>query len=120
MNNKTRKAIEAHIEKIITEFKFSQRKEKYPTECPCYINDKPCHDLDETEFNCFLCFCPEYDNSTSEGGCKSPERGNGEWFNHESHETGRIWDCSNCSYPNQEETVREYLRGVFGLVNKED
>lgn len=145
MNEITRKCIEKHveriaesfrtnnhdIEKIIEEFRFSTQKRKNPDACPCY-SDGPCHDMDG-KLNCFFCFCPKYDNSAPEGGCKLPETGEGKWFYHPDLPTGRIWDCSKCKYPNREETVREslanlnltapdreevvrkYLKAIFGL-----
>jgi len=115
MNEKTRRAIETHIERIIKEFRFENQRADNLEKCPCYAQNKPCHNIPLEEFNCLLCFCPEYNTSNSEGGCKIPEKGKGEWFYHPSHQTGRIWDCSNCGYPNREEIVREYLKAIFSL-----
>lgn len=117
MNDKTRKAIESHIEKIIEDYRFFHRQAESPNECVCYMQNKPCHTLSSKEFNCFLCYCPEYDTSKPEGGCKI-QRKEGKWFDNPNVPTGKIWDCSNCDYPNKENTVRNYLKNLFGLVDK--
>ncbi|MBR9701745.1 hypothetical protein GOV13_02380 [Candidatus Pacearchaeota archaeon] len=110
MPNKTKQAILSHINKIISEFKFSNRKLKHPKECPCYLENKPCHNVGG-ELNCFLCYCPEYDNSKEEGGCKINSK-KGKWH---VHENGKIWDCSDCDHPHKEETVRKHLKELFGI-----
>ncbi len=111
MNLKTKQAINAYINKIIQEFNFNNRKLNYKETCPCYAEDKPCHDIDGKDINCFLCYCPEYDNSKNEGDCKinSPK---GKWF---IHAEGKIWDCSDCDYPHKEEVVRKHLKKLFGV-----
>jgi dUTP pyrophosphatase len=102
-----------HIQKIIKEFNFLNRKNKHPNECPCY-KDKPCHNL--PELNCFLCYCPEY-KSKIEGGCKI-NNPNGKWLFNEKLPKGKIWDCSNCDYPHREEIVEKYLKSIFLSKNK--
>ena len=114
MNLKTKEAIEKHIEKIIQQFVYSKRKLKNPKDCPCYLQNKPCHNISENKLNCFLCFCPEYDSSIPEGGCKMRSE-KGQWFFNESLPKGKIWDCSNCDNPHNEETVRKHLRNLFGV-----
>jgi len=113
MNSKTEQAINEHLSKIISEFRFSNRKLKHSKECPCYKQNKPCHNTDG-ELNCFLCYCPEYDNSKTEGGCKinSP---NGKWHFNEKLPKGKIWDCSDCEIPHKEEVVKKHLKGLFGI-----
>ena len=111
MNEKTRESIQAHVERIIQEFRFNKRRITHQDECPCY-KSTPCYDIEE--LNCFLCYCPEYNTESIEGGCKISSK-EGKWFYHPSHPTGRIWDCTNCSYPNKEKTVRVYLEKLFGL-----
>lgn len=131
MNEYTKKCIESHVERVINEmikefnlcdidgsieriikkFNFSKRSKEHPEECPCYTTE-PCHDMDEEELNCFLCYCPEYDKSKPEGGCKlnNPE-GKGFFFGRPGNKISEeIWDCSNCTYPNREETVEKYLQ----------
>jgi Zn-finger protein len=117
MNDLTRRCIAVHVERILAEFSFEHRAREHPEECPCYVLGKPCHDdIPISDFNCFLCYCPEYDNSISEGGCKlgNPEA-KGKPFEHPSHPTGRIWDCSDCIYHHRSENVRKYLKRLFGL-----
>jgi len=121
MNEQTRRFIEAHIgriidrgifdERLIAEFRFDKRRTEYPDECPCYQQNKPCHN--GTEVNCLLCYCHKYENSTPEGGCGLPEEGTGEWYYHPNLPAGRIWDCSKCNYPNKEEIVVKCLEGFF-------
>lgn len=117
MNDLTKKSIEAHVDSILAEFSFVHRSREHPLECPCLAMEKPCHNnIDPKDFNCFLCYCPEYDNLVPEGGCRAgnPE-GKGKFFDHPSHPTGRIWDCSDCSYHHRTENVRKYLKMLFGL-----
>jgi Zn-finger protein len=117
MNKITRDSIAAHVERILREFSFEHRSKEHPLECPCYATGKPCHsNIPLEEFNCLLCYCPEYDNSSPEGGCRLVNPwGHGKWFKHPSHPTGRIWDCSDCSYQHQTQNVRKYLKMLFGL-----
>ncbi|MBU2053262.1 MAG: hypothetical protein KJ721_03395 [Nanoarchaeota archaeon] len=113
MNSKTRETINSHLNKIISEFRFNNRKLKQPKECPCYEQNKPCHNVDG-ELNCFLCYCPEYDNSKSEGGCKINSQ-KGKWYFHDKLPKGKIWDCSDCDNPHREETIRKHLKKLFGV-----
>lgn len=108
MNPKTKEFIERHIQKIINEFDFENQKLKNSKSCPCFVDGK-CHEVEN--LNCFLCFCPEYDNSKEEGGCK---RGSlkGKWF---VKRDKKIWDCSDCDYPHKKETVEKHLKKVFRL-----
>jgi Zn-finger protein len=123
MDEQTRRYIIAHIERVVDcgifderligEFRYDKRRTEHPDKCPCYQQSKPCHNTNGEELNCLLCYCPEYDNSPQEGGCKLPEKGKGEWFYHPVHPTGRILDCSHCNYPNKEDIVIKYLEGFF-------
>ena len=113
MNPTTREAIEQHIQKIIKEFNFVNRKNKHPHDCPCYIG-KPCHNIPPEKLNCFLCYCPEYKSELEEGGCKI-NNPNGKWLFNEKLPKGKIWDCSDCDYPHRKEVVEKYLKKMFGL-----
>jgi Zn-finger protein len=108
MEPKTKEKIALHIERILDSFSFLNRSKIAKVECPCYEANKPCHDLSQDEFNCFLCYCPEYDNSLVEGGCKI-NRKEGKWFYPCSLKSGKIWDCSDCTYPHKPQVVRSYL-----------
>lgn len=116
MEQKTKRAICLHVERILSDFSFENRRKKHSEECPCYQQNKPCHNIPIKELNCFLCYCPNYDTERAEGGCKigNPED-KGKWFYHACHEKGRIWDCSDCGYPNRKEVVKKYLNKLFGL-----
>jgi len=111
MNPQTKNFIEKHIQNIIDEFDFEKQKGKNSDKCPCYSEGK-CHDVEN--LNCFLCYCPEYDNSKIEGGCKINSE-KGKWFFDEKFPAGKIWDCSSCDYPHKEEIVKKYLKKVFGI-----
>ena len=114
MNSTTRKFIEEHIDKIIKEFRFSVRKIKHSEACLCYSEGK-CHpSIPDEELNCFLCYCPEYDYSLEEGGCKI-NNVNGKWYFDKRLPKEKIWDCSDCVYPHREEVVKKYLRRLFGV-----
>ena len=116
MNDLIKKVIEKRIEIILEEFSFKTRKNRNTEECPCYSQNKPCHNLPESELNCFFCLCPEYDSNNEQGGCRAdnPE-GKGKWFYHPELKKGKIWDCSDCTYPHKEENIRKYLSRIFGL-----
>ena len=113
MHSQAKNLILQRINLIIKEFNFKNRKAKHPTECPCYLQNKPCHNLPEEELNCFLCYCPEYDLTKQEGGCKinNPK---GKWLFNEKLLKSKIWDCSNCDYPHRPEIVKMYLMKLFG------
>jgi Zn-finger protein len=112
MNKKAREWLEKHINNIIKEFNFNARKTKFSYKCPCYKKDKPCHNISGNELNCFLCYCPEYDTTLQEGGCKINNK-KGKWFFNESLPNKKIWDCTHCDYPHKITTVRNYLRNFF-------
>jgi len=109
MNSETKRFIDQHIKKIIDEFDFENRKSKNPNECPCY-KDKKCHEIEN--LNCFLCYCPEYDNNKEEGGCKIGSN-KGKWF---VSENKKIWDCGDCNYPHKKEIFEKYLKKLFGIT----
>jgi len=111
--NSTHEAINKHLQKIFKEFNFLNRKNKYPNECPCYTG-KICHNISPEKLNCFLCYCPEYKSELEEGGCKI-NNSNGKWLFNEKLPKRKIWDCSNCDYPHQEEIVKKYLKKLFGI-----
>jgi len=114
MHHQAKQLILQRINLIIKEFNFKNRKSKYPNECPCYLQNKPCHNLSEEEHNCFLCYCPEYDLTKEEGGCKI-NNPNGKWLFNEKLSKGKIWDCSNCNYPHKQEVAKMYLMKLFKL-----
>ncbi|MFC1756602.1 cysteine-rich small domain-containing protein [Patescibacteria group bacterium] len=91
----------------LKEYRYENRIKKDPKACPCYKTNAPCHKIEN--LNCFLCYCPEYDTSKKEGGCKrnSPD---GKWFYHEKLPKGKIWDCSDCTYPHEEKNIEKYLK----------
>jgi len=104
--------IKRHIDFIIEEFSYKNRSRFYKEKCSCYQENKPCHKM--KDLNCFFCYCPFYDNSKEEGGCKrnSPD---GKWFHSDKLPKGKIWDCSDCVYPHKKEIVRAYLEKNFKL-----
>lgn len=111
MNPKTQEFIEKHIQRVIEEFDFENQKKKNPEKCVCYSEGK-CHDVEN--LNCFLCYCPEYDNSITEEGCRI-NSSKGKWLFDKKLAAGKIWDCSDCDYPHQKKVVEEFLRKVFNL-----
>lgn len=118
MHEKAKEIIQKKIQRIIDENKFSKRSKEHPEECPCYsqVPLRTCHNTLPDNHNCLWCFCPEYDLTIEEGGCKiNNPLGKGKWFFHESFLKGKIWDCSDCSWPHEEENVRKYLMKFFGL-----
>lgn len=111
MHSQTKEFLKRHIQKILNEFNFLNRQKNHPTECPCYTG-KICHNIPPEKLNCFLCYCPEYDSKKQEGGCKI-NNPNGKWLFSEKLPKGKIWDCSNCIYPHNEEIVKRYLEKLF-------
>lgn len=117
MNDLVKRAIEARIDLVIRDFNYEIRKEQHPEECPCNSSGK-CHNI--SDLNCFFCYCPWYNNSIPEGGCKigNPLQ-TGRWFYRPGHQVSdRIWDCSDCVYPHKEEVIRSVLTTLFeGSLN---
>lgn len=109
--NQTKEFFSQHIQKIIREFNYKTRKQKYPNACPCYTG-KICHNLPPEKLNCFLCYCPEYKSESEIGGCKINSQ-KGKWFFDDKLVLGKIWDCSNCDYPHREKVVEKYLKKLF-------
>ena len=108
MDNFTKRCIDSHIELILEEFSYKKRKELNPDSCPCY-SSSPCHETEN--LNCFLCYCPWYENEKSEGGCKKNNPlEKGKWF---ERKDDKIWDCSDCDYPHQEKVIKEMLTNLF-------
>ncbi len=103
MHAQAKKFIEKRINQLIKDYDFEKRKKTNPDECVCYEQNKKCHNLEE--LNCFFCYCPNYDTSVKEGGCKinSPK---GKYI--DNHE-GKIWDCSDCDIMHNKENIRKYL-----------
>lgn len=91
------------IKEILTEFDFENKKKKNPDSCVCYSDGK-CHNLEK--LNCFFCYCPEYETTKAEGGCKINSE-KGKWF---VKGDKKIWDCSDCNYPHKEEFIKKHLR----------
>ncbi len=118
MKDLTKRVLERRVEIVLKEFLFATRQKRDITECTCYDENKPCHNIPSDELNCYFCLCPEYDNSKEEGGCKieDPE-GKGKWFDRPDLEAGHIWDCSDCTYPHKTENIIKYLNRDFGLTS---
>ncbi|MDD5331828.1 MAG: cysteine-rich small domain-containing protein [Candidatus Nanoarchaeia archaeon] len=122
---------ESEIEKLINENTFD--KLKNIGDCVCYKINKPCHDMPEDELVCLeeSCMCfnydtsnisrywnrstkestknPNFDPTKPEGGCKifNP-LGGGKWL--AKPEGGKIWGCTDCTYPHQKNNILEYLK----------
>jgi Zn-finger protein len=105
-----KEAIEKKISDTLNIFSFENMSKKHPDFCACYNDGKPCHKI--KGLNCFFCFCPEYDNSKEEGGCKRKSK-EGKWFFNEKLPNGKIWDCSDCDYPHKIENAEKMFREIF-------
>lgn len=113
MQERTRLAIEAHIERIIEATSYENFKKIVPEACPCNRpGSKLCHQVPAGQLNCLFCYCPEYKHELEEGGCRIRSE-KGKWFFNEVLARGKVWDCSDCDYPQRPEVVRNYLRKVF-------
>ena len=106
--------IELRIKTLLDSFDFENRRKTNPNECPCYIKDKPCHDIPRERLNCFLCYCPEYGRSKKEGGCnlRNPQE-KGKWL--KKVDGSKIWDCSDCTFPHDKAVAEKYLKKIFGI-----
>ena len=102
--------LETHISLIIGEFRFDVRSKTYPSACICYEQQKQCHDM--PDLNCFLCYCPYYRITSTEGGCLRGSN-DGKWYYSDKLPLGKIWDCSGCTYPHTENAVKEHLTRAF-------
>jgi Zn-finger protein len=112
MDDLTKRCIEFHINLILEEFDYKKRKEIGSNSCPCY-SSSPCHQMEN--LNCFLCYCPWYENQKAEGGCELGNiLGKGKWFERKGHPVSdKVWDCSNCEYPHKKEVAEKFLRTIF-------
>lgn len=99
--------IEKRINQLIEEWDFEDRRKKNTNKCTCYEQNKKCHDLEK--LNCFFCYCPEYDRTIKEGGCKINSSDGKYIDNHE----GKIWDCSDCDFPHIKENAVKLLENLF-------
>ena len=108
--------LEDHINRIVAEFSYKTRKQKFPDACICYLQDKPCHDMEN--LNCFLCYCPFYDRSKEEGGCLKNSK-DGEWFYSKKLYAGKVWDCSNCTITHEDTFVFDFLEKSMNLSQKQ-
>ena len=116
IREKAKRLIEQRIKALLGEFDFEIRKEKFPNECPCYKENKSCHDISGEKLNCFLCYCPEYNIDSGIGGCKlGNPNWKGKWFYHEALPEGKIWDCCGCNYPHDKKIAEKYLKKIFGV-----
>ncbi|MBU0957557.1 MAG: cysteine-rich small domain-containing protein [Nanoarchaeota archaeon] len=113
MEAETKKWIEKHIDKVVDKFRYGKLKVSDPEWCPCFKNDK-CHAIGLADMNCFLCYCPHYENDKEEGGCKINNEKGG-WHLSDKLTTGRIWDCSGCDWPHKEENIKKVLRKVYSI-----
>jgi Zn-finger protein len=109
MDDKTEEYMGKRINIIVDEFRYLNRKNTHPHECPCN-SQGPCHNMED--LNCFFCYCPWYNSEKPEGGCKiGNPSGKGSWFERLGHETSdRIWDCSLCTYPHDSNIVKQVLK----------
>lgn len=107
MNKEIDKKIKNNLEETINIWDFETRKKSYPESCICYQENKKCHNIEN--LNCFFCYCPEYNRSLEEGGCKinSPS---GKYI---KTTNGKIWDCSGCTFPHEKENVIKLLYDLF-------
>jgi Zn-finger protein len=112
MDSLTKKSIEARVDIVAEEFDFKKRRYSHPDECPCN-GSGPCHVIDD--LNCLFCYCPGYETSKIEGGCKlGNPLGTGKWFYRKGNKiSDKIWDCSDCIYPHKKEIVKEILTKLF-------
>jgi len=110
--------IDESIENILSEYRYETRKKSHPEECPLYNMDVKCHKMDE--LNCYGCMCFYYDISKIEGGCliDNPQN-NGKWFEHQALPKGKIWDCSDCTFPHIEKNITEYLLNDMTVLKDE-
>ena len=101
------------IKRIIEKYTFVNKKKKDPDFCPCYNrhNGNKCHNLDDNELICVLCWCPSYEKNAEipQGICKidSPH---GFYFHDPNLPPEGIWDCSNCNIPQTKKFVSNYLK----------
>ena len=101
---------------IISETSFQIRSKKHSEQCPYYAQEKPCHDI--KDLNCFLCVCPEYHSDMDEGGCRINNQ-SGKWHSpYPYSKSGKVWDCSDCSFPHFQAHIEQYLRQNLGELRR--
>ncbi len=107
-----------NIHAIINETSFAVRSVKYPDKCPYYKQSPPKHCHSELrDLNCFLCACPDYKNTRTEGGCRI-DLPFGKWYHHPDLPRKKIWDCTDCCIPHIPKYVENYLRENMVMLRK--
>ena len=109
MHKLAKELIKQRIDILIDEFDFEKRRSSNSEECICYQQNKKCHDLEN--LNCLFCYCPFYDLSAKEGGCKM----NSSKGKYVGNCQGKIWDCSDCDFPHKKENVKDILLKLYNL-----
>lgn len=107
MHELANEIIEKKNKEVIDTYNYENQKKINPNGCICYQQDKKCHDIEN--LNCFFCYCPNYDRTVKEGGCKIDSPKGKLIDNHE----GKIWDCSDCDFPHTKENAIKLLENLF-------
>jgi len=108
------------LSQAISEYDYNTRRVNLPNWCPLYAKNTPCHTMKNMErFNCLECYCLYYDTDNVEGGCLTNNFDNpddklrnmikGKWHYHPNFPTGRIWDCSDCTFPHDKNNLTKYF-----------
>jgi Zn-finger protein len=107
MHELASKIIENRNVELLEKHDYERKKIDDPKGCPHYEQNTKCHNMED--LNCYFCFCPKYDRSVKEGGCKinSPEGKYVEGLD------GKIFDCSDCNFPHIKENAVKLLENLF-------
>tara|TARA_Y100000310_G_C20640218_1_gene793489 strand:+ start:672 stop:1106 length:435 start_codon:yes stop_codon:yes gene_type:complete len=104
-----------NLDEIIKQTSFEVRSRNYSHECPYYVSNKKCHDLED--LNCFLCACPNYNSGSLIGGCEIESK-SGKWHYHKNLPKGKVWDCFDCSVNHSSGEVRDYIEKNFDKLKE--
>ena len=91
--------MEKRTKAVLEEWTFEKRKLKNTSQCICYQQDKPCHNIEN--LNCYFCYCPFYGEE-----CKI----NSPSVKYVTNSLGKkVLDCSDCNFPHIKENIIKLL-----------
>jgi len=109
--------IQKKNEELIDASIYEKQKQINPKGCIHYLEGTKCHNLEK--LYCFFCFCPKYDRTIKEGGCKNgtiKEEGrdiNPAKGKYIDTKEGKILGCSDCILPHKRDNAIKLLDNLF-------
>ena len=102
-------------DEITEKFSFQSLQNEYPEFCELLKQNKPCHELNNEDFNCYFCFCHNYETELSLdkeqnlykfGQCKIKSKFASYKINNKGY---LILTCINCKVPHYTKYVKKSI-----------